>query len=176
MIRWQIPATHIRRTALHNVELGGKTIKKGDRVVMWYVPGIRDEAVFEDANTFRIDRAHPRRRLSFGFGIHRCVGNRLAAIQLKVMWEELLKRFKHIEVVGEPVRMNNGVVKGFEALPVRIAEQAPPCQPASAGVLLIAYRRARATLRQAPAPWRTPCRMDRSPLPRPPAMRPCRRR
>src|SRR6201996_1268400 len=120
VIRWQTPLAHMRRTALADAELGGKTIKKGDKVVMWYVSGNRDETAIEDAGAFRIDRARPRQHVGFGFGIHRCVGNRLAEMQLKVMWEELLKRFKHIEVVGEPRRMNNSFVKGFEGMDVRI--------------------------------------------------------
>ena len=120
IIRWQSPVAYMRRTALEDTELGGKTIKKGDRVVMWYVSGNRDETVIEDADVFRIDRERPRQHVGFGFGIHRCVGNRLAEMQLKVMWEEILKRFSRIEVVEEPRRMNNSFVKGFEGLPVRI--------------------------------------------------------
>ena len=120
IIRWQSPVAHMRRTALVDTELGGKTIRKGEKVVMWYVSGNRDEGAIEDANTFRIDRARPRQHVGFGFGIHRCVGNRLAEMQLKVMWEEIVKRFDRIEVVGEPVRMNNSFVKGYEAMPVRI--------------------------------------------------------
>jgi len=120
IIRWQSPVAYMRRTALADTELGGKTIKKGERVVMWYVSGNRDETAIEDANVFRIDRERPRQHVGFGFGIHRCVGNRLAEMQLKVMWEEILKRFKHIEVVGEPRRMNNSFVKGYEGMDVRI--------------------------------------------------------
>ena len=120
IIRWQSPVAHMRRTATKDVELGGKQIKKGDKVVMWYVSGNRDEEAIEDANQFRIDRARPRQHVAFGFGIHRCVGNRLAEMQLKVMWEEILKRFPHIEVVGEPRRMNSNFVKGYESMPVRI--------------------------------------------------------
>ena len=120
IIRWQSPVAYMRRTALADTELGGKTIKKGERVVMWYVSGNRDETAIEDANVFRIDRERPRQHVGFGFGIHRCVGNRLAEMQLKVMWEEILKRFKHIEVVGEPRRMNNSFVKGNEGMDVRI--------------------------------------------------------
>jgi cytochrome P450 len=120
IIRWQSPVAYMRRTALADTELGGKQIRKGDRVVMWYVSGNRDETAIEDAGVFRIDRERPRQHVGFGFGIHRCVGNRLAEMQLKVMWEEILKRFPRIEVVGEPVRMNSSLVKGYEAMPVRI--------------------------------------------------------
>ena len=100
IIRWQTPLAHMRRTALQDTELGGKTIKKGDRVVMWYVSGNRDSEVIANADDFIIDRARPRSHMSFGFGIHRCVGNRLAELQLKIIWEEILKRFERIEVVG----------------------------------------------------------------------------
>src|SRR5258706_16164854 len=104
VIRWQTPLAHMRRTALADIEFRGKQIKKGDKVVMWYVSGNRDEDVIEQANDFIIDRARPRTHLSFGFGIHRCVGIRLAELQLKIVWEEIMKRFDNIEVVGEPTR------------------------------------------------------------------------
>src|SRR5271154_1966383 len=120
VIRWQTPLAHMRRTALHDTELGGRSIKKGDRVVMWYVSGNRDSEVIENADSFFIDRARPRTHLSFGFGIHRCVGMRLAELQLKIVWEEILKRFDDIEVVGEPKRAYSSFVRGYETLPVRI--------------------------------------------------------
>jgi cytochrome P450 len=120
VIRWQTPLAHMRRTALQDTELGGKLIKKGDRVVMWYVSGNRDEEVIERPNEFIIDRARPRTHMSFGFGIHRCVGMRLAELQLRIIWEEILKRFDTIEVVGEPRRIYSSFVKGYETLPVRI--------------------------------------------------------
>jgi cytochrome P450 len=119
-IRWQTPLAHMRRNALRDIELGGKQIKKGDKVVMWYVSGNRDETVIERANDYIIDRANPRHHLSFGFGIHRCVGNRLAELQLKIIWEEIMKRFSHIEVTGEPERVPSSFVKGYETLPVRL--------------------------------------------------------
>jgi cytochrome P450 len=120
IIRYQTPLAHMRRTALQDFELGGKTIRKGERVVMWYVSGNRDEEAIENADSFIIDRARPRQHLSFGFGIHRCVGNRLAELQLKITWEEILKRFPKIEVMGEPRRVYSCFVKGYETLPVRI--------------------------------------------------------
>jgi cytochrome P450 len=121
VIRWQTPLAHMRRTALVDTELGGKTIRKGDRVVMWYVSGNRDEEAIERPNEFIIDRARPRTHISFGFGIHRCVGMRLAELQLKIVWQEMLKRFAKIEVVGEPKRVYSSFVKGYESLPVRIS-------------------------------------------------------
>jgi cytochrome P450 len=119
-IRWQTPLAHMRRTALEDIDFKGKTIRKGDKVVMWYVSGNRDDEVIERPNEFIIDRKRPRTHLSFGFGIHRCVGLRLAELQLKIVWEEIVKRFDRIEVVGEPKRVYSSFVKGFETLPVRI--------------------------------------------------------
>ena len=121
VIRWQTPLAHMRRTALQDTELSGKTIRKGDRVVMWYVSGNRDEEMIEKPNDFIIDRARPRTHLSFGFGIHRCVGMRLAELQLRIVWEEMLGRFDKIEVVGEPQRVYSSFIKGYETLPVRIS-------------------------------------------------------
>ncbi|MGZ5924313.1 MAG: cytochrome P450 [Rhizomicrobium sp.] len=120
IIRWQTPLAHMRRTATEDVELHGQKIKKGDKVVMWYVSGNRDDEVIPNADKFIIDRENARRHLSFGFGIHRCVGNRLAEMQLKIVWEEILKRDLDIEVLGEPKRVLSSFVKGYETLPVRI--------------------------------------------------------
>ena len=120
IIRWQTPLAHMRRTALVDTEIGGKQIKKGEKVIMWYVSGNRDEEAIENAGAFIIDRPRARQHLSFGFGIHRCVGNRLAEMQLRIVWEEILKRYPVIEVMGEPTRVPSAFVKGYEALPVRI--------------------------------------------------------
>ena len=119
-IRWQTPLAYMRRTALRDVELGGKTIKKGDKVAMWYVSGNRDEEVIDRPNDYWIQRPRVRQHLSFGFGIHRCVGNRLAELQLKIIWEEILARFPVINVTGPPRRVNSPFVKGYEHLPVMI--------------------------------------------------------
>ncbi|MDO9461317.1 MAG: cytochrome P450 [Alphaproteobacteria bacterium] len=120
IIRWQTPLSYMRRTALQDTVLGGQNIKKGDKVLMWYVSGNRDESAIETPNAFIIDRARPRQHLSFGFGIHRCVGNRLAEMQLRIVWEEILKRFHKVEVVGEPERVFSSFVRGYSALPVRL--------------------------------------------------------
>ncbi|MBX3481378.1 MAG: cytochrome P450 [Caulobacter sp.] len=120
IIRWQTPLAHMRRTALTDFEIGGKTIRKGDKVIMWYVSGNRDGSVIDNADAFIIDRERPRHHMSFGFGIHRCVGNRLAEMQLRIVWEEVLKRFPRIDVVGEPTRVYSAFVKGYETLPVVI--------------------------------------------------------
>ncbi|HEX4711216.1 cytochrome P450 [Phenylobacterium sp.] len=119
-LRWQTPLAHMRRRALQDFEFGGKTIRKGDKVIMWYVSGNRDDEVIDNPNAYIIDRERPRTHISFGFGIHRCVGNRLAELQLKVIWEEILKRFPVIEVTGEPKRVYSSFVKGYESLPVVI--------------------------------------------------------
>ncbi len=120
IIRWQSPVAHMARTALVDTELGGQSIKAGDKVVMWYVSGNRDETEIERANEFLIDRENPRKHLSFGFGIHRCLGNRLGEMQLRVLWEEILKRFPKIEVVGDPVYLRSNFIRGILELPVRI--------------------------------------------------------
>ena len=120
MIRWQSPVIHMARTATRDVELGGKTIREGDRVVMWYISGNRDEGVIARANEFMIDRSDARQHIAFGYGIHRCVGSRLAEMQLRVLWEEIMRRFAYIEVTGEPVRYPSNVVHGIRELRVRI--------------------------------------------------------
>ena len=98
----------------------GQTIRAGDKVAMWYVSGNRDETAIELPNEFKIDRANARHHLSFGFGIHRCMGNRLAEMQLRIVWEEILQRFKRVEVVGEPVRVLHSFIRGYESLPVQV--------------------------------------------------------
>jgi cytochrome P450 len=118
IIRWQTPLAHMRRRALVDTELGGQQIKAGDKVVMWYVSGNRDETVFEDADRLIIDRPNARNHLSFGFGIHRCMGNRMAEMQLRTLWEEIHKRFHRVEVVGEPERSLSNFVKGYTKLDV----------------------------------------------------------
>jgi cytochrome P450 len=120
IIRWQTPLAYMRRTALVDTELGGKQIRRGDKLAMWYLSGNRDESAIPEPNHFIVDRERPRQHLSFGFGIHRCVGNRLAELQLKILWEELLRRFEAIEVMGEPTRVRSSFVRGFSHLPVRI--------------------------------------------------------
>jgi len=120
IIRFQTPLAYMRRTATRDVQLHGQTIRKGDKVAMWYISGNRDERVIDSPNDFVIDRKNARHHLSFGFGIHRCMGNRLAEMQLRIVWEEILKRFKRVEVVGEPVRVLHSLIHGYESLPVRV--------------------------------------------------------
>ena len=120
IIRWQTPLSHMRRTAKRDTMLRDQQIKKGDRVVMWYLSGNRDGDVIDRADDFIVDRPNARHHLSFGFGIHRCMGNRLAEMQLRVVWEEILARFHTVELVGEPVRVRSNFVRGYAELPVRV--------------------------------------------------------
>ncbi len=120
IIRWVTPLAHMRRTAMADYELGGQQIKAGDKIVMWYVSGNRDERAIDRPDEFIIDRPRARQHLSFGFGVHRCMGNRLAEMQLRILWEEIQRRFHMVEVVGEPVRVPSNFVHGFTELPVRL--------------------------------------------------------
>ncbi|MEM7000379.1 MAG: cytochrome P450 [Pseudomonadota bacterium] len=120
IIRWQTPLTSMRRTTTQAVEIGGQRIPAGAKVMMWYLSGNRDERAIQSPDEFMVDRAQPRRHLSFGFGIHRCVGNRLAEMQLRILWEEILKRDLDIEVTGTPERTYSNAVRGFTKMPVRI--------------------------------------------------------
>jgi cytochrome P450 len=120
IIRYVTPVIHMRRTAIKDSELAGKAIRAGDKVVMWYISGNRDEEAIAEPNRFMVDRARPRQHLSFGFGIHRCVGNRLAELQLKILWQEILARFPTIEVVGEAKRTYSNFIHGIRSMPVRI--------------------------------------------------------
>ena len=120
IIRWQTPLAHMRRTALKDTQVGDKLIQKGDSVAMWYLSGNRDESAIADAERLIIDRPNARQHLSFGFGIHRCVGNRLAEMQLRILWEEIHKRFKAIEVLDAPKRVRSCFVRGYSELMVRI--------------------------------------------------------
>ena len=123
VIRWQTPLAYMRRTANNDCEVGGKQIKAGDQMLMWYLSGNRDEDVFERGEELIIDRENARNHLSFGFGIHRCMGNRLAEMQLRVLWEEILKRFENIEVVGDIERTFSSFVKGYTSMPVRVTRK-----------------------------------------------------
>ena len=122
IIRWQTPLAHMRRTALQDVTVGGKHIKKGDKVVMWYYSGNRDTAVFENPDAIDIQRKNVRQHIAFGFGIHRCLGLRLAELQLKVLWEEILQRWDRIEIVEPPERVLSNFVNGYSKMMVTIHE------------------------------------------------------
>lgn len=120
IIRWQTPLAHMRRTATRDIEFKGKQIRKGDKVVMWYLSGNHDESAIDNADQFIIDRDNPRHHVSFGFGIHRCMGNRLAEMQLRILWEEIMQRFRWVEVLAEPERVRSNFVRGYKHLPVRL--------------------------------------------------------
>ncbi len=120
IIRWQTPLAFMRRTTTEDVELGGKTIPKGERVLMWYAAGNRDETVFDNPDRTNVERDNARQHLSFGYGVHRCMGNRVAELQLNILWEELLDRYSRIEVVGAPVRAYSNFVRGYTQLPVKL--------------------------------------------------------
>ncbi|MEO1250939.1 MAG: cytochrome P450 [Pseudomonadota bacterium] len=120
IIRWQTPIAHMRRTTVAEAEIGGKTMRAGDKVVMWYASANRDETVFADAEAFDIRRENARRHVSFGFGIHRCMGRRLSELQLKILLEEMLGRWRRIELAGAPTTVRSNFVHGYDALPVRI--------------------------------------------------------
>ena len=123
IVRWQTPLAYMRRTATQDIEVGGKQIKKDDQVLMWYLSANRDEDVFENANDIDIERANADQHLSFGFGIHRCMGIRQAEMQLRILWEEILQRFERIEVQGEPERPLSSFVNGYTYLPVKVTRK-----------------------------------------------------
>ena len=118
IIRYQTPLAYMRRTANEDVVFRGKQIKAGDKLAMWYVSGNRDSDAIDNPDSFLIDRAAARHHLSFGFGVHRCMGNRLAEMQLRVLWEEIMKRFRHVEVVGDVERVQSSFVRGYAKMPV----------------------------------------------------------
>ena len=120
VIRYQSPIIHMRRTATAGVELGGKRIAAGAKVIMWYVSGNWDEDAIPDAARFIIDREKPRRHLAFGAGIHRCVGDKRAELQLQILWEEMLKRRLEVEIAGAPERVYSNFIRGIRSLPVEI--------------------------------------------------------
>ena len=120
IIRWQTPVSSMSRRVREDTQLRGKHIRKGDKVVMWYVSGNRDDEVIADPMSFKVDRENARHHLSFGFGIHRCMGNRLAEMQLRIVWEEIMKRFHTVEVVGPAVRNRSNMIRGYRSLPVRV--------------------------------------------------------
>ena len=123
VIRWQSPVAHMCRTALEDVEIGGHQIKQWDKVAIWYLSGNRDEDQFSHANKLDIERSNARQHLSFGYGIHRCLGNRLAEMQLRILWEEIMNRFEHVEVVGDAQYLNSSFIRGITDLPVRVHDR-----------------------------------------------------
>jgi cytochrome P450 len=121
-IRWQTPLAHMRRTATEDAVLEGKEIKKGEKVILWYISGNRDESVFPDAERLILNRENARRHLSFGYGIHRCVGARLAELQVQILLEEMAKRRMRVNVVDEPVRVAQSFVNGYRKMDVELSK------------------------------------------------------
>ncbi len=122
IIRWQTPLAHMRRTATRDTELMGRTIREGDKLALWYLSANRDESVFgPDADAIVVDRPNARRHLAFGHGIHRCVGARLAEMQIGILLEEMAKRRMRVNVIGEPTRVAACFVHGYRQLPVEIS-------------------------------------------------------
>lgn len=122
IIRWQTPLAHMRRTATQDTELEGQKIREGDKLALWYISANRDESVFENADKIIVDRANARRHLAFGHGIHRCVGARLAELQIATLLEEMAKRRMRVNVVGQPERVAGCFVHGYRKLPVEITK------------------------------------------------------
>ena len=123
VIRWQTPLAYMRRTATKDTVLNGKEIKKDDQLLMWYISANMDEDVFENPEVLNIDRENADRQLSFGYGIHFCMGSRVAELQLRVLWEEMLKRFETIEVLAEPERVFSSFVHGYASMPVKVTRR-----------------------------------------------------
>ena len=123
VIRWQTPLAYMRRTATKDTVLNGKEIKKDDQLLMWYISANMDEDVFENPEILDIDRDNADRQLSFGYGIHFCMGSRVAELQLRVLWEEMLKRFETIEVLAEPERVFSSFVHGYASMPVKVTRR-----------------------------------------------------
>lgn len=121
-LRFQTPLAHMRRTCTEDTEAFGQAIAKGDKVVLWYLGANRDESVFENPHKLDITRENARRHIAFGYGIHRCVGARLAELQLRVLLEEMHKRRMRVEVVGEVERVRANFVHGFRKLEVQITK------------------------------------------------------
>ena len=120
IVRWQTPISHMARTAKKDTRVGNVMLKAGGCVALWYISGNRDPDATDMPEAFIIDRKNPRQHLSFGFGIHHCVGYRLAELQLKIAWEEIMRRFRSVEVVGEPQRVCSNIIHGFTDLTVRL--------------------------------------------------------
>jgi cytochrome P450 len=117
-IRWTTPVKHFMRTATANTEFGGRRIAKGDWLMLCYASGNRDEEVFEDPYVFRADR-RPNRHLSFGYGAHLCLGQHLAKMEMRILFEELLPRLASLEIAGEPKLTQANFVNGPKSVPIR---------------------------------------------------------
>jgi cytochrome P450 len=120
IIRWQTPLAHMRRTATEDVDFQGHKISAGDTVILWYLSANRDESIFPDGGRLVVDRKNANHHISYGFGIHRCVGAHLADMQIRVLWEEIVQRFEFVEVMEEPSRTRSNLINGYTRMPVRV--------------------------------------------------------
>lgn len=122
MLRWQTPLAHMRRTATQDHDLFGNQVRAGDKVVMWYISANRDESVFPDGDKIIIDRENARRHLAFGYGIHRCVGARLAELQLRILLEEMHARRMQVNPTGDMRRVHACFVHGYREMQVELSK------------------------------------------------------
>ena len=119
-LRWQTASMCMRRNALEDFDFHGRKIKKGDKVVLWWLSGNRDEQAIDRANEFIVDRERPWRHLAFGHGIHRCLGAKLAELQLGILWEEFFSQRLNFEVIAKPEYAPSAILRTIRHLPVRI--------------------------------------------------------
>ena len=122
MLRMQTPLAHMRRTCTEDTEVFGKTIKKGEKVVLWYLAANHEEEIFPNPHQLDLRRENAKRHIAFGYGIHRCVGARLAELQLRVLLEEMHKRRMRVHVAGDVERVRANFVHGFRKLEVEITD------------------------------------------------------
>ncbi len=122
MLRWISPVICFRRTATQDTELRGQKIREGDKVVMFYISANRDEEVFERADQFDITRS-PNEHLAFGIGEHYCLGSNLARLEIRIMFEEILRRLPDIELAGQPRRLRSNFISGIKSMPVRFTPE-----------------------------------------------------
>jgi len=118
MLRWTSPVHHFMRTAVHDTQIGGKRIRAGESLALFFISGNRDEAVFPDANFFRVDRS-PNPHIAFGRGPHFCIGHQLARMEMRAIFSELLRRTESIELTGRARRAHSTFITGITSLPVR---------------------------------------------------------
>jgi cytochrome P450 len=117
-IRWTTPVKTFMRSATSDTEVGGRAIAEGDWLMLCYASGNRDETVFNEPDRFRADRK-PNKQLAFGYGAHLCLGQHLAKMEMRILYEELLPRLKSVELAGEPKMSQALFVNGLKGLPLR---------------------------------------------------------
>jgi cytochrome P450 len=120
-VRWVSPVKHFMRSASEDTVLGGVQIREGDRLMLNYPSGNRDEAYFQNAEEFDMERS-PNNHLGFGFGAHMCIGQHIAKMEMTILWEELLPKLKSIELAGDPVPVKTNFVSSFKSMPIRFTK------------------------------------------------------